>query len=1755
MSTDDLFMQRLQHVGGQQEPSPNPEMEAYGANQGAPPDPSPPPQFSINDSFSAQYQKAQERSSDGQTLVTTIHTSCAHIVTSETGTEIQTNVTLPDGQMISLNAGQIPTIVYAAFDFVRMVDGQVTVRESEELMLLDESNQFWWLVLKDTGDIGYIPADNIETRELKQARINRDLNVEAVKQIDRDRPLPVTLRPSAKKARGITGIQFSENIITSVNETYHLEDYIDYDEEGNEIPHEDDRLQGPHDPDGDADELTDEDEGFSADHRISAARRGPTSNSSPYAPGGDGETTLAADRDGDESPLNELNAEANLALSNANLGYGSTGYAGIDRGDSVTYPPHSEHNRQDTDGLDFNRIYELEPAEDGSVAAPGRPSHPPGQSPNAFASSNVADPDAEPPFEFPVAYHVEADPSDPTDYVVASEQIVSMNLDERFGDILMRVLGLLGVPVTDAAAYQRYRLLAYIEGFQFGISLENEEHLYTLLEYATECTEGAPPEECLRFILKEDPNAVPTVATADPETGVERDGRSRSTVSSPLLDGADVMANAPPVSNPESPTLHSADQPYFGESTSFLADPRASSPDRRTPQSPDASPFITEDSVMETMNRITEHLPFDPHAPTPERRLGHERSPGESRRSVFDEAFGLDDLAEEDECGRNKALPSDDVGSPASKPLPTRPDSALSNRSRSASNDSMAQGNTNPGGYVSSPPHGAPARVAMAAMKSPPRPPRPPPPPPLDLDRPVSSSESSSGDEVFVSPPTSHRGKPLPQPATEAPVRSRSPTAEDADHSPDSSVYDSADSSPVEYGTPITGYATPEIAVRTETLGLTTTASTGVAGPRKMPRPASSQGPPPSRAPLRPAGESTSTAQPIPPSRPPPPPPTGLLSLENYSVTVTEPDTPASPEKPIPRPPRRHRGSSATTMESDASSTATDPDRVLKSIFSSILPPSSPPPSSQPPSAAASAAPLPTDSSLTPSATRPRASSGAGESKRARPQLSLHFPPPPDHSPPTHALTNDPEGSRLPSPRGPTAAVPTMIRTEPVVVGVTRSGSTASRSSVILLSPSLSVDQYGDDSIVYNPLLHDGLARASVDLAPYQPKADEEIKRRISYRDDIAQEVQHLSEGMPQADAHADSSSGSPATSACDQGHQQLPSFSGAAFENSSMHIGDGTRLSQIGTSFLNASEFYNEPSKRTSQAGTSFLNASEFYSEPGKRMSQMGTSFLNASEFYNEPGNAASPSPSFMLDSSILGTPLLPSPSAVAPPASSGSAPISATAAAAASTAARKKANRISWNAVMAVNEQASRRFSTQQGHESNPTSPIANQKPPLSRAQSQPASHRYSRSENDSAAMVAAAAAAVDTATGTVALHRVNSGRRNLPIARSATVERVRDSMASADPLPTSSCDTLISPSVGGLSAAAALGGLSTPMTDPGTYDGHGVVTAQLQARDPVAAATSTPRQTTDTPREAEFPSPRSLPGRPSSQDTTGNESDTSFGTAVTASPEARRAMDHSVSTTAGGTGAGGRMMVRAHPATPLPSLDLTSWLTLIRGMQPLPDDHLLSAGRGPFYAPLLVASTIPDEQAPQRMRRPSTVVLGGGETSRELSGNPAATAARPADLTVTLQGPINEDMMLDYLARFPNPKDPHQTSPTDGAEISDTNQRGAGPHTYHDPYDQILSKIASSSATSLPVISTSETTRPGDDDGAVAGGTVTTTTTTTVLHTSEPFGLAAESTGKQASAALESFFSLSKSVSERIEKIERELDDLVVHVVRAF
>ncbi|KAJ0387477.1 hypothetical protein COL922a_002301 [Colletotrichum nupharicola] len=71
--------------------------------------------------------------------------------------------------------------VYALHTFVATVEGQANATKGDTMVLLDDSNSYWWLVrvVKDSS-IGYLPAEHIETPTERLARLNKHRNIDVV---------------------------------------------------------------------------------------------------------------------------------------------------------------------------------------------------------------------------------------------------------------------------------------------------------------------------------------------------------------------------------------------------------------------------------------------------------------------------------------------------------------------------------------------------------------------------------------------------------------------------------------------------------------------------------------------------------------------------------------------------------------------------------------------------------------------------------------------------------------------------------------------------------------------------------------------------------------------------------------------------------------------------------------------------------------------------------------------------------------------------------------------------------------------------------------------------------------------------------------------------------------------------------------------------------------------------------------------------------------------------------------------------------------------------------------------------------------------------------------------------------------------------------------------------------------------------------------------------------------------------------------
>ncbi|KAI8372313.1 hypothetical protein EDC96DRAFT_557375 [Choanephora cucurbitarum] len=107
-------------------------------------------------------------------------------------------------------------MVYALHTFAATVEGQASVVRGDALTLLDDSNSYWWLIkVLKTAEVGYIPAENIETPHERLARLNSHRNIELTRRDIQDAfSAPPSNKP--KKTKRVTlakGVQFQSQII------------------------------------------------------------------------------------------------------------------------------------------------------------------------------------------------------------------------------------------------------------------------------------------------------------------------------------------------------------------------------------------------------------------------------------------------------------------------------------------------------------------------------------------------------------------------------------------------------------------------------------------------------------------------------------------------------------------------------------------------------------------------------------------------------------------------------------------------------------------------------------------------------------------------------------------------------------------------------------------------------------------------------------------------------------------------------------------------------------------------------------------------------------------------------------------------------------------------------------------------------------------------------------------------------------------------------------------------------------------------------------------------------------------------------------------------------------------------------------------------------------------------------------------------------------------------------------------------------
>lgn len=120
----------------------------------------------------------------------------------------------------SISDGEIDfDFVHSLHTFASCVEGQADVTKGDTLLLLDDSNAYWWLVrvIKDSS-IGYIPAEHVETPTERLARLNKHRNIDVTGTLPGDKP---TKPPNSKvtvlqKNKQVKAVRFN-NLLAFIN--------------------------------------------------------------------------------------------------------------------------------------------------------------------------------------------------------------------------------------------------------------------------------------------------------------------------------------------------------------------------------------------------------------------------------------------------------------------------------------------------------------------------------------------------------------------------------------------------------------------------------------------------------------------------------------------------------------------------------------------------------------------------------------------------------------------------------------------------------------------------------------------------------------------------------------------------------------------------------------------------------------------------------------------------------------------------------------------------------------------------------------------------------------------------------------------------------------------------------------------------------------------------------------------------------------------------------------------------------------------------------------------------------------------------------------------------------------------------------------------------------------------------------------------------------------------------------------------------
>ncbi|KAL9027692.1 MAG: hypothetical protein Q9196_003819 [Gyalolechia fulgens] len=135
--------------------------------------------------------------------------------------------------------------VYALHTFVATVEGQANATKGDTMVLLDDSNSYWWLVrvVKDSS-IGYLPAEHIETPTERLARLNKHRNIDVTQNTPTCSNAPEKSRNPLKKAmkrRNGKTVQFAAPTYVEASDVEYSTEEEDEGGEGEYLPNEEER--------------------------------------------------------------------------------------------------------------------------------------------------------------------------------------------------------------------------------------------------------------------------------------------------------------------------------------------------------------------------------------------------------------------------------------------------------------------------------------------------------------------------------------------------------------------------------------------------------------------------------------------------------------------------------------------------------------------------------------------------------------------------------------------------------------------------------------------------------------------------------------------------------------------------------------------------------------------------------------------------------------------------------------------------------------------------------------------------------------------------------------------------------------------------------------------------------------------------------------------------------------------------------------------------------------------------------------------------------------------------------------------------------------------------------------------------------------------------------------------------------------------------------------------------------------------------